>query len=662
MTKNLRLKAILSAGLMIATVAPGQQSSGGASDLNNQLVWAAYRGETATVQSLLKRGANINALAGWQGLKETALHEAASEGRTDTVEFLLRKGAKLDITNWAGETAPMAAARSGKTEALGVLIGHLNTQTRNGLLRKSADEGWTPAVQLLLDRGADIEARGVSSESDASYTPLLLALYSGHLDTVKLLLSRHANVDARDSLGRTALMLTGSVDGVKLLLDSGADVHARNNYGCPVISTGSAIYYPDILQYLLSHGAESDLNGKCAVLGRVASQRCANGDAGCQQKLMGTVKLLLEHGAQVNLSSDSEPPLYSAASSGNIELVKLLLESGANANAQDEFGKTAIQAATENNHQDVAQLIMDYKNGTHMAEIESNARNLLSQQHASPNANASVREQFQQFVTQLQANPSDDALRTKIIQLVLTFDPKPAVPPESQVADGKAKTLFAHASSPEDMKAAAATFGQASLLAPWVSAYYFNQAAALDKAGDSDGVIRALNFYLLAAPNAADAEEVRGRIEGIKYAEEQNKKICADMAADVDTLYRSRNYKVDHTTVTLDNIDAQSDGYKWLSFKDVDNRPNDKYVDYWGWRIMCAPTDRCNQMNLSLHQTYSAMFSYGTNYTGLSVKLGDTWTPVNVTNDNKWSWFAPNNIMWFKPEYEDKWNACRAKR
>lgn len=138
-----------------------------------------------------------------------------------------------------------------------------------------------------------------------------------------------------------------------------------------------------------------------------------------------------------------------------------------------------------------------------------------------PQSTATPREQLQQYVTQLQANPSDDALRTKIIQLALTLDPKPKIPEEATVADGKAKTIFSHATSPDDLKAAAAAFAQASLLAPWVPDYYFNEGAALEKAGQFEDAVRALNYYLLAAPNAPDAGEVRGKIEGIKYEEQK---------------------------------------------------------------------------------------------------------------------------------------------
>ena len=41
---------------------------------------------------------------------------------------------------------------------------------------------------------------------------------------------------------------------------------------------------------------------------------------------------------------------------------------------------------------------------------------------------ASPREQLQQYVSELQKKPDDQALREKIIKLAVTLEPKPAIP------------------------------------------------------------------------------------------------------------------------------------------------------------------------------------------------------------------------------------------
>ncbi len=61
-----------------------------AQDINQDLVVAAARGDTATVQALLDAGADVNAKdnEGW-----TALHEAEIGGHTEVVEILKNAGA-----------------------------------------------------------------------------------------------------------------------------------------------------------------------------------------------------------------------------------------------------------------------------------------------------------------------------------------------------------------------------------------------------------------------------------------------------------------------------------------------------------------------------------------------------------------------------------------
>jgi tetratricopeptide (TPR) repeat protein len=139
------------------------------------------------------------------------------------------------------------------------------------------------------------------------------------------------------------------------------------------------------------------------------------------------------------------------------------------------------------------------------------------------------REQFKQYVADLQKNPADNALRQKIIKLALSLDPKPLVPPEVYELVGRAKYAIEHASSTSDFASAADTFGRALLPAPWISDYYFNQGVAYEKAQKPDAAIACFRWYLTAAPDAQDANAVRERIGGLKYQVEKQQ--AADAAA-----------------------------------------------------------------------------------------------------------------------------------
>lgn len=153
----------------------------------------------------------------------------------------------------------------------------------------------------------------------------------------------------------------------------------------------------------------------------------------------------------------------------------------------------------------------------------------------------SPREQLQQYIAQLQANPSDDALREKAIQLALTLNPKPTTPPEVDELVGKAKYAFQHASSEADFLAAADAFNKAAILAPWVPDYYNNAAVSFEAAKQPDSAVKYFRWYLLAAPNASDASKVREHIGELEYAEAKQR---AELEAKVEE--RKKYFHTDH--------------------------------------------------------------------------------------------------------------------
>lgn len=125
------------------------------------------------------------------------LIEMAKAGDAVGVRTLLDAGIDVEATDWAGWTPLTWAALLLRREVIGV----------------------------LLDAGADLEV--VAEGGKNSGTPLMMAAkkWDG-LETVKLLLSRGADVDGADQYGRNALMMAaryGRLEIVELLLAQGAD-------------------------------------------------------------------------------------------------------------------------------------------------------------------------------------------------------------------------------------------------------------------------------------------------------------------------------------------------------------------------------------------------------------------------------------------------------
>ena len=91
-------------------------------------------------------------------------------------------------------------------------------------LHRAAKENRVGIARLLIDSGAEVDARGEWAES--GWTPLHRAAFKNSLDVARLLIDRGAEVDARNKYGMTPLhyaALKKSLDVARLLIDRGAN-------------------------------------------------------------------------------------------------------------------------------------------------------------------------------------------------------------------------------------------------------------------------------------------------------------------------------------------------------------------------------------------------------------------------------------------------------
>ena len=138
------------------------------------------------------------------------------------------------------------------------------------------------------------------------------------------------------------------------------------------------------------------------------------------------------------------------------------------------------------------------------------------------------REALTHYVAALQlvseGSTDDQRLRETIIKLVQKLSPPPAVPEESTRFSVRGQIAIKEAKSAVDFDEAAREFGNALRVAPWWADGYINQGVALEKAGKFNEAARALKFYLLAAPNAPDRQNVRNQVYALEYRQEKAQK------------------------------------------------------------------------------------------------------------------------------------------
>ena len=153
------------------------------------------------------------------------------------------------------------ATHFGAKEVVRALLRSHEADARDGdgrtALVHAASTGWAGVARVLLEGGADIEARGICGVM-YSRTPLGHAAGKGHEGVVELLLDHGANAEAAAEDGLTPLCYAaaqGHGGVVRLLLNGGANARYKSKYGESPLYHADIQEHWDIVQLLLDHGA-----------------------------------------------------------------------------------------------------------------------------------------------------------------------------------------------------------------------------------------------------------------------------------------------------------------------------------------------------------------------------------------------------------------------
>jgi uncharacterized protein len=244
------------------------------------LVFAAREDCFECARILVEAGGDVNQTSryGW-----TPLLTAVQNRHYQLAKYLLDHGANPQLKNKGGWTPLYLAVDNRNIEGGDYPV-------------RPADMDQLEFIKLLIDRGADVNARicgaqstaaeckGDSTETrtiftmqwlyEAGATPFLRAAQSADLPVMKLLLEHGADPKIETSNGDTALMVASGIgwvegvtfewseadnlEAVKMCLDLGIDPNAANKDGRTALHGAAHKGRNAVVQMLVDHGAKLD--------------------------------------------------------------------------------------------------------------------------------------------------------------------------------------------------------------------------------------------------------------------------------------------------------------------------------------------------------------------------------------------------------------------
>ncbi|KAH0617642.1 hypothetical protein JD844_016091 [Phrynosoma platyrhinos] len=360
---------------------------------NTPLHWATKKNQIESVKLLLSRGANPNIL---NSNMMAPLHLAVQSLYNELVKiFLEHSTTDVNLEGEGGNTPILVACYKDNSEALRLLIEHGGKICKANSMgcmpvHAAAFSGAKACMEIIIKRGEEL---GYSPESHINFTnngkctPLHLAVQSGDLEMIKMaalfdhyelaeyLISMGAKIDSVDIEGRTPLLLATSCASwkiVNLLLSKGANVELKDHLGRNFLHL--TVLHPGGLKHLneqflkMKHIKE--------LVSDEDNDGCTPLHYACRQGVPLSVNSLLELDVSIySKSRDKKSPLHFAASYGRINTCHRLLrdmEDTRLLNEGDKKGMTPLHLAAQNGHEKVVQFLLkkgalflsDYKGWT----------------------------------------------------------------------------------------------------------------------------------------------------------------------------------------------------------------------------------------------------------------------------------------------------------
>uniref|UniRef100_A0A665VCH8 Euchromatic histone-lysine N-methyltransferase 2 n=2 Tax=Echeneis naucrates TaxID=173247 RepID=A0A665VCH8_ECHNA len=227
-----------------------------------QLYPAAKQGEVQRVLLMLMEGIDPTYQPDSQN-RRSALHAAAQRGLLEVCYMLVQAGAHVDAQDKELRTPLLEAIINNHFEVArylvqnGACVYHVEDDGYTGL-HHAAKLGSLEIVSMLLETGQV----DVNAQDSGGWTPIIWAAEHKHVDVIKALLNRGADVTINDKELNVCLhwaAYAGNVDIAELVLNSGCSLASVNMHGDTPLHIAAREGYLDCVTLFLSRGADIDI-------------------------------------------------------------------------------------------------------------------------------------------------------------------------------------------------------------------------------------------------------------------------------------------------------------------------------------------------------------------------------------------------------------------
>ncbi len=271
----------------------------------------------------------------------------------------------------------------------------------------------------------------VNDTLDGGYSALMVAVLSGSVDQMKLLVDHGAKINYANADSITALWLAvPDWDKSVFLLDHGADANMLSTeHYTALVKVATYPGTSKLFQQFIDHGAEpkkaardnslvynAAATGDTALLGMLLRMGFNPGDSvftrdypidnSMSYRCFATMKMLVDHGANVNASStfseksagNGFTPLMWAALGNDRQSLFYLLDHGADVNRKNKKGHTALMLLQQSNIDDPEMTMALIKHGASVSAKMPDGTDALY--FASRKGNSKSAQILKQYLNQ----------------------------------------------------------------------------------------------------------------------------------------------------------------------------------------------------------------------------------------------------------------------